>query len=55
MVMMYRVEKEVKKEVMKEEANEVKKERREEMERQIAGVWSDERNWKIYRINILKL
>ena len=53
--MMYRVEKEVKKEVMKEEANEVKKERREEMERQIAGVWSDERNWKIYRINILKL
>lgn len=49
------MEKEVKKEEMKEEANEVKKERREEMERQSAGVWSDERNRKIYRINILKL
>ena len=49
------MEKEVKKEVMKEEANEVKKERREEMERQSAGVRSDERNRKIYRINILKL
>ncbi len=49
------MEKEVKKEEMKEEANEVKKERGEEMERQSAGVWSDERNRKIYRINILKL
>ena len=49
------MEKEVKKEEMKEEANAVKKERGEEMERQSAGVWSDERNWKIYRINILKL
>lgn len=42
-------------EVMREVEREVKKERREEMERQSAGVWSDERNRKIYRINILKL